>query len=83
MAVISADTRHDRTITIERIRGFQPPWRYVQHVDCRQHGRTTWRPNSWTGLRRTPAGHLVGITPRFPGYCPHCQPNYSGKAREE
>ena len=51
-------TGHAR-ISYERRRGFQPPYYTVQHIDCPTHGRTTWAPSGYRGLRRTAAG-LVG-----------------------
>jgi len=63
------------TITRERRRGFQPPYYTVQHVDCSQHGRTTWRASGAIGLRRihhASGSRLVPITETFPSYCPGC-----------
>ncbi len=69
------------TVSTEKRRGFQPPWYTVQHVDCSEHGRTTWRSNGAIGLRRIQGrsgSYLVPITSTFPGYCPHCAEQRAG-----
>jgi hypothetical protein len=56
---------------VKKERGFQPPWRPVQIVICSCGRVSRWAPSGWIGLRRTPSGMTVGITPQFPhpGVC--------------
>jgi len=54
---------------IVKVRGFQPPWRPVQIIHCSCGRISRWAPSGWIGMRRTPSGMQVGITPQFNGQC--------------